>query len=47
MNEYTVELSGDAQDDVVSIRNYIRDILLNPSAASKFVSDTEKGISLN
>ena len=42
MNEYTVELSGDAQDDVVSIRNYIRDILLNPSAASKFISDTEK-----
>ena len=42
MNEYTVELSGDAQDDVVSIRDYIRDVLLNQSAASKFVSDTEK-----
>ena len=42
MSEYTVELSGDAQDDVVSIRDYIRDVLLNQSAASKFVSDTEK-----
>ena len=42
MNEYTVELSGDAQNDVLSIRDYIRDVLLNQSAASKFVSDTEK-----
>ena len=46
MNEYTVELSGDAQADVISIRDYIRDVLLNPSAASKFVSDT-KGASLS
>ena len=42
MNEYTVELSGDAQNDVLSIRDYIRDVLLNRLAASKFVSDTEK-----
>ena len=42
MNEYTVELSGDAQADVISIRDYIRDVLSNPSAASKFVSDTKE-----
>ena len=42
VSEYKVELSGDAQDDVLSIRDYIRDVLLNQSAAFKFVSDTEK-----
>ena len=44
MNEYAVEMSGDAQDDVRSIRDYIRYKLLNPTAASKFVSDTKEAV---
>ena len=44
MNEYVVEMSGEAQRDVESIRDYINDELQNPSAASKFVTDTRDAV---
>ena len=34
----------DAQNDIVSIRDYIRDRLKNISAAEKFLRDTDEAI---
>ena len=45
MTEYVVEISRDAQVDIVSIRDYIRDVLLNPTAAMKFLKDTDEAVS--
>ena len=45
MNEYRVELSGAAKSDIVSIHDYIRDHLMNPSAASKFIRGTDEAVS--
>lgn len=40
MNECSVELSPDAQTDVVEIRDYIRNVLKNETAADCFLEDT-------
>ncbi len=40
MNEYSVELSPDAQADVAEIRDYIRNVLKNEKAADRFLEDT-------
>ena len=45
MSEYRVELSGAAKSDIVSIYDYIRNHLMNPSAASKFIKDTDEAVS--
>lgn len=45
MSEYRVEISRDAQNDMLVIYGYIRDELLNPSAAVKFLEDTDSAIS--
>ena len=45
MSDYRVEVSADAQNDIVSIRNYIRDRLKNVSAAERFLMDTDGAIS--
>jgi len=42
MSEYKVEMSRDAQIDILSIRDYIKERLKNPTAAKKFVLDTKK-----
>ena len=39
MSKYTVEISYEAQTDLISIRDYIRDRLKNPSAAKKLLDD--------
>ena len=44
MNDYSVELSSSAQSQIVKIRDYIRYELNNPSAAEKFLDDTEEAI---
>ena len=44
MSDYSVELSIDAQNDIVSIRDYIRDRLKNITAAEKFLRDTDDAI---
>jgi PHD/YefM family antitoxin component YafN of YafNO toxin-antitoxin module len=44
MSDYHVELSVDAQNDIVSICDYIRDKLLNISAAERFLRDTDDAI---
>lgn len=44
MSDYSVELSIDAQNDIVSIRDYIRDRLKNIPAAEKFLMDTDEAI---
>lgn len=44
MSDYTVELSGDAQDQISDIYRYIRDELCNLSAAETFLDDTEDAI---
>lgn len=44
MSDYTVELSGDAQDQISGIYRYIRDELCNLSAAESFLDDTEAAI---
>ena len=41
MSDYTVELSGDAQDQISGIYRHIRDGLCNLSAAESFLDDTE------
>ena len=45
MSEYEVELSGNAQDSIERIHRYIRDELCNPSAAKRFLIDTDDAIS--
>ena len=45
MSDYRVEVSADAQNDIVSIRDYIRDRLKNVSAAERFLMDTDGAIS--
>ena len=44
MSDYSVELSVDAQNDIISIRDYIRDRLKSISAAEKFLTDTDEAI---
>ena len=44
MNDYSVELSSGAQSQIIKIRDYIRDELNNPSAAEKFLDDTEEAV---
>ncbi len=44
MSDYTVELSGDAQDQISGIYRHIRDGLCNLSAAESFLDDTEAAI---
>lgn len=44
MSDYRVEVSADAQNDIVSIRDYIRDRLKNVSAAERFLRDTDRAI---
>lgn len=44
MSEYTVEISKDARSDFISIHNYIKNNLSNPTAAKRFVKDTECAI---
>ena len=44
MSDYSVELSVDAQNDIISIRDYIRDRLKSISAAEKFLTDTYEDI---
>lgn len=39
-----VTLSKEAQRDLVSIRNYIRDELCNPDAAKRVISSLKKGV---
>ncbi len=39
-----VTLSKEAQRDLVSIRNYIRDELCNPDAAKRIISSLKKGV---
>ena len=39
-----MELSGEAQDQIAGIYGYIRNELCNPSAAEKFLEDTEDAI---
>ncbi len=43
-NEYRVELSGDAKSDILSIYDYIKDSLMNPSAAARFIEDTDNAV---
>ena len=48
MSDYKVEISGDAKSDVIAIRTYIRDVLLNHDASKKFLEDTKAAVaSLN
>ena len=42
MSDYIIEVSKDAKSDIVSIYRYIKDELLNPTAASKFIKDTDE-----
>lgn len=44
MSDYTVELSNDAKSDIASIYRYIKDELLNPTAASTFIKDTDEAV---
>lgn len=44
MSDYTIELSGDAQDQISGIYRHIRDELCNLSAAESFLDDTEAAI---
>jgi plasmid stabilization system protein ParE len=44
MSDYKVELSIDAQNDIVSTRDYIRDRLKNNSAAERFLKDTDEAV---
>ena len=44
MSEYAVEVSKDAQSDIVSIYEYIKDELMNPTAATKFIEDTDEAV---
>ena len=44
MSKYTVEISYEAQTDLISIRDYIRDRLKNPSAAKKLLDDTYNAV---
>ena len=45
MSDYRVEVSADAQNDIVSTRDFIRDRLKNVSAAERFLTDTDGAIS--
>ena len=45
MSDYRVEVSADAQNDIVSIRDYIRGCLKNVTAAERFLTDTDGAIS--
>ncbi len=44
MSDYTVELSGDAQDQISDIYGCIRDEFCNLSAAESFLDDIETAI---
>ncbi len=44
MSDYTVELSGEAQDQIAAIHGYIKNELCNPSAAETFLDDTEDAV---
>ena len=44
MSEYAVEVSNDAKSDIVSIYEYIKDELMNPTAATKFIEDTDEAV---
>ncbi|MBQ3685296.1 MAG: type II toxin-antitoxin system RelE/ParE family toxin [Candidatus Methanomethylophilaceae archaeon] len=42
MSDYTVEVSGDAKSDITSIYRYIKNELMNETAAIKFIEDTDE-----
>ena len=44
MNEYAVEVSKDAKSDIISIYEYIKQGLKNPTAATKFIKDTVEAV---
>ena len=44
MGDYTVEVSGDAKSDITSIYSYIKDELMNATAAIKFIQDTDAAV---
>lgn len=44
MSDYTVELSGEAQDQIAAIHGYIKNELCNPSTAETFLNDTEDAV---
>lgn len=44
MKRYDVRVTIQAQEDVFSYAKYIRDELLNPQAAEKFVNDMRKAV---
>ncbi len=44
MSDYIIEVSKDAKSDIVSIYRYIKDELLNPTAASKYIKDTDEAV---
>ena len=44
MNEYAVEVSKDAKSDIISIYEYIKKGLKNPTAATKFIKDTDEAV---
>ena len=44
MSKHAVELSYEAQTDLISIKDYIRDHLKNPSATKKLLDDTYEAV---
>ena len=44
MNEYAVEVSKGAKSDIISIYEYIKKGLKNPTAATKFIKDTDEAV---
>lgn len=44
MKRYEVRLTTQAQEDIFSYAEYVRDELLNPQAARKFVLDMRKAV---